>query len=145
MNSVLSQQPIFSVQLIRSYQCWYQNEVEYQYQYSYSMNSYTGTDTDTSMKCHTGTDIEKYKSKNAAKRSRQHAGKKYREYAQRYVCFVNEQVPWPHSNINLKFCTSCLCMKMSSFLFVRAWALPRILYLSCGVPFPVEHLMTFLV
>ena len=27
------------------------------------MNSYTGTDTDTSMKFHTGTDIEKYKSK----------------------------------------------------------------------------------
>ena len=46
------------------------------------MNSYTGTDTDTSMKCHTGTDIEKYKSKNAAKRSRQHAGKRYQEYAQ---------------------------------------------------------------
>ena len=31
--------------------------------------------------------------KNAAKRSRQHAGKKYREYAQRRVCFINEQVP----------------------------------------------------
>ena len=31
--------------------------------------------------------------KNAAKRSRQHAGKKYREYAQRRVCFVNKQVP----------------------------------------------------
>ena len=31
--------------------------------------------------------------KNAAKRSRQHAGKKYREYAERRVCFVNEQVP----------------------------------------------------
>ena len=31
--------------------------------------------------------------KNAAKRSRQHAGKRYREYAQRRVCFVNEQVP----------------------------------------------------
>ena len=31
--------------------------------------------------------------KNAAKRSRQYAGKKYREYAQRRVCFVNEQVP----------------------------------------------------
>ena len=38
---------------------------------------------------------------------------------------------------NVKFCTSRLCMKMSSFLFVRAWAMPRILYLSCGVPFPV--------
>ena len=33
--------------------------------------------------------------KNAAKRSRQHAGKKYREYAQRRVCFVNKQVPCP--------------------------------------------------
>ena len=54
-------------------------------------------------------------SKNAAKRSRQRAGKKYREYAQRRVCFVNEQVPWPHSNINVKFCTSRLCMKKSSF------------------------------
>ena len=31
--------------------------------------------------------------RNAAKRSRQHAGKKYREYAQRHVCFINEQVP----------------------------------------------------
>ena len=75
--------------------------------------------------------------KNAAKRSRQHAGEKYREYAQCSVCFVNKQVPWPHSNINVKFCTNRLCMKMPSFLFVRAWAMPRILYLSCGVPFPV--------
>ena len=75
--------------------------------------------------------------KNAAKRSRQHAGEKYREYAQRSVCFVNKQVPRPHSNINVKFCTSRLCMKMSSFLFVRAWAMPRISYISCGVPFPV--------
>ena len=31
--------------------------------------------------------------KNAAKRSRQHAGKKYWDYAQRHVCCVNEQVP----------------------------------------------------
>ena len=31
--------------------------------------------------------------KNGAKRSRQHEGKKYQEYAQRRVCFVNEQVP----------------------------------------------------
>ena len=75
--------------------------------------------------------------KNAAKRSRQHAGKRYWEYAQRRVCFVNEQVPSPHPNINVKFYTSRLCMKMSSFLFVRSWAMPGILYLSCGVPFPV--------
>ena len=34
-----------------------------------------------------------YYVKNAAKRSRQHAGKRYREYVQRHVCFVNEQVP----------------------------------------------------
>ena len=27
-----------------------------------------------------------------------------------------------------------LCMKMLSFLFVCAWAMPRILYLSCGIP-----------
>ena len=32
---------------------------------------------------------------------------------------------------------SRLCMKMSSFLFVRPWAMPHILYLSCGIPFPV--------
>ena len=59
--------------------------------------------------------------KNAAKRTRQHAGR----------------VSWPHSNINVKLCTSRLCMKKLSFLFVCAWALPRILYLSCGVSFPV--------
>ena len=33
--------------------------------------------------------------KNATKRSRQHAGKTYLEYAQRRVCFINEQVPFP--------------------------------------------------
>ena len=26
---------------------------------------------------------------------------------------------------------------MSSFMFVRAWAMPRILYLSWGIPFQV--------
>ena len=43
-----------------------------------------------------------------------------------------------------KYCTVCalsiysrLCIKMSSFLFVRTWAMPRILYPSCGIPFPV--------
>ena len=30
-----------------------------------------------------------------------------------------------------------LCMKMSSFLFVRVCAMPRISYLLCEVPFPV--------
>ena len=30
-----------------------------------------------------------------------------------------------------------LCMKMSSFLFVRVWTMPRMLYLSRGIPFPV--------
>ena len=68
-------------------------------------------------------------SKNVANRSGQHAGKQYRDNAQRR--------PLPHSNINVKFCTSRLCMKMSSLLFVRAWAMPRISYLSCGVPFSV--------
>merc|ERR1711954_548160 len=65
--------------------------------------------------------------------------KKYRkaEYVQRRVYFVNVQVPCPNSNIYVKLCTSRLCMKMLSFLFVCAWAMPRILYLSCGVPFPV--------
>ena len=33
---------------------------------------------------------------------------------------------------------SRLCLKMSSFLFVRTWAMPRILYLSCGTPFLVK-------
>ena len=32
---------------------------------------------------------------------------------------------------------SRLCMKVSSFLFVRACAVPRMLNLSCGIPFPV--------
>ena len=32
---------------------------------------------------------------------------------------------------------SCICMKMSSFLFVHSCAMPRMLYLSCGIPFPV--------
>ena len=32
---------------------------------------------------------------------------------------------------------SRLCLKMSSFLFLRAWTMPRIIYLSCGIPFPV--------
>ena len=58
-------------------------------------------------------------------------------YVQRRVCFVNVQVPRPHSNIYVKLCNSRLCMKMSSFLFLRTWAMPRVLYLSCGVPFPV--------
>ena len=36
---------------------------------------------------------------------------------------------------------SRLCMKMSSFLFVRACAMPYTLYLSCGIllSFPVKH------
>ena len=59
------------------------------------------------------------------------------EYVQCHVRFVNVQVPCPPSIIYVRFCTSCLCMKMLSFPFVRAWAMPRILYLSCGVPFPV--------
>ena len=58
-------------------------------------------------------------------------------HVRRRVCFVNVQVPRPHSNIYVKLCNSRLCMKMSSFLFLRTWAMPRVLYLSCGVPFPV--------
>ena len=36
--------------------------------------------------------------------------KKYRkaEYVQRRVCFVNVQVPWPSSIIDVKLCTSHL-------------------------------------
>ena len=59
------------------------------------------------------------------------------KYVQRRVCFVIVQVPCPHSNIYVKLCTSRLCIKMSSFLFVRGCAMPRLLYLSCEVPFPV--------
>ena len=59
------------------------------------------------------------------------------EYVQRRVRFVNVQVPCPHSIIYVKFCTSRLCMKMSSFLFVLAYAMAHMLYLSCGIPFPV--------
>ena len=46
-------------------------------------------------------------------------------------------------NMSSAMCASSkhsrLCMKISSFLFVRTWewAMPRILYLSCGIPFPV--------
>ena len=32
---------------------------------------------------------------------------------------------------------SRLCMSMLFFLFLRARAMPRMLYLSCGIPFPV--------
>merc|ERR1719206_114627 len=38
---------------------------------------------------------------------------------------------------------SRLCMKMSSFLFVRACTVPRMLYLSCGIPFRFRHLLSF--
>ena len=33
---------------------------------------------------------------------------------------------------------SRLCMKMTSFLFLHIWTMPRIFYLSCGIPFPVQ-------
>ena len=58
-------------------------------------------------------------------------------YIHHHMCFVNVQVPCPHSHIYVKLCTSRLCIKMSSFLFVSGCAMPRILYLSCEVPFPV--------
>ena len=32
---------------------------------------------------------------------------------------------------------SRICMKMSSFLYVHAWSMVCILYLSCGIPFQV--------
>ena len=54
------------------------------------------------------------------------------EYVQCRECFVDVQVRCPYSNIYVKLCTSRLCMKMSSFLLVRAWTMPRMLYLSCG-------------
>ena len=44
-------------------------------------------------------------------------------------------------NMSNTMCTSSmysrLCMDMLSFLFVRVWTMPHILYLSCGIPFSV--------
>ena len=44
-------------------------------------------------------------------------------------------------NMSSAVCASSIysrpCMKMLSFLFLRSRALPRMLYLSCGIPFPV--------
>ena len=42
-----------------------------------------------------------------------------------------------HSNIYVKICPSRLCIKMSSFLFMRTWEITRTLYVSCGIPFLV--------
>ena len=44
-------------------------------------------------------------------------------------------VPYPHFLIHLKLCTSRLCMKMSSFMYASACAMPRTLYWSCGILF----------
>ena len=60
------------------------------------------------------------------------------EYVQRRVHFVNVQVPCPPFIIYVKFCTSRICMKMSSFLYARPCTIPHILYFQCG------HLITFL-
>ena len=51
--------------------------------------------------------------------------KKYRkaEYVQRCVCFVNVQSSL-HVNAVFSVCA-------------QIWTMPRILYLSCGIPFPV--------
>ena len=65
------------------------------------------------------------------------------EYVQRRVRFINVQVPCPLSIIYVKFCTSRRCMKMSSFLFVRTWAMPRTLYLLCEFHFRFGHLITY--
>ena len=47
----------------------------------------------------------------------------------------------PQSEICPALCVLCQCtvvfIKMSSFLFVRSGAMPRMLDLSCGIPFPV--------
>ena len=50
------------------------------------------------------------------------------EYIQRLVCFVNVQ-----SSLH----------KMLSLLFVLVWTMPRISYLSCGIPFPFRALVSF--
>ena len=61
--------------------------------------------------------LPNFLSKNAAKRSRQHAGKKYWEYAQGHVCFVNEQVPCPHSNVNVLQSFALVVFKWKCYLF----------------------------
>ena len=53
------------------------------------------------------------------------------------LIFYKSFGPTPIYIIHVKICLSRLCMNMSSLLFVRTWAMPRILYLSCGIPFPV--------
>ena len=47
------------------------------------------------------------------------------------------QVIRPHFNIHVKIGLRRLGMKMSSFMYERACAMPRTLYLSCGILFPV--------
>ena len=44
----------------------------------------------------------------------------------------------PQSTICQPLCVLCIYMKMLSFLFLRAWAMPHVLHLSCGIPFPVK-------
>ena len=46
-------------------------------------------------------------------------------------------VPWPHFLIQVKLCTSRLCMIMSSFLYACTCAMPRMLHSTCWIPFPV--------
>ena len=57
---------------------------------------------------------------------------------------------WPHGgssqSVAYMFSAVCassvysrVCMKLSSFLFVRPSVMPRMVYLSCGNPFPVKH------
>ena len=45
--------------------------------------------------------------------------------------------PLPPLSYTFKACTSRLCMKMSSFMYARACAMPRTLYSSCGILFPL--------
>ena len=59
------------------------------------------------------------------------------------MCAWSMYMSLTHSNIYVKFCTSRLCMKMLSFLFVRTWAMPHILYLPCGFYFRFWYLITF--
>ena len=58
-------------------------------------------------------------------------------WASKYFYIITLVLVWLSSAMCAVSMNSHLCMKMSSFLFVRAWAMPRILCLSCGVPFPV--------
>ena len=80
--------------------------------------------------------------KNAAKRSRQHAGKRYWEYAQRHVCFVNVQSTL-HENVVFSVCARmCNAVYVISIMQNSISGLDACYHLrlniSCGVAVTVR-------